>query len=98
MPAIIIGAVLIIICCLLGSLLVILKLAGLLAWSWWFVLSPVMAGVAIAIAVLVAFVIPMLLALAEFRRERHAEFEKRMAETRAIIAKGARRSDSRFEL
>ncbi len=38
---------------LLAALLIGLKLAGMLAWSWWWVMAPVWAPWVLAVAVLV---------------------------------------------
>lgn len=42
---------------ILGLIFVTLKLCGLIDWSWWWVLSPFLAVVAIVAAVVVANII-----------------------------------------
>lgn len=41
------------ICSALGLIFVTLKLTGVIAWSWWWVLLPFYGGVALLLAILV---------------------------------------------
>lgn len=42
------------ICSVLGLIFVTLKLTGVIAWSWWWVLLPFYGGIALLLSILVA--------------------------------------------
>jgi hypothetical protein len=42
------------ICSVLGLIFVTLKLTGVIAWSWWWVLLPFYGGIALLLAILAA--------------------------------------------
>jgi len=42
---------------LLGVVFIVLKLTGVIAWSWWWVLAPFWGGVAVAIVLMAVFAI-----------------------------------------
>ena len=67
---------------LLGVAFVVLKLTGVIGWSWWWVTAPFWGGLAIAVAILgigglVIGVVAGGLAIAEARRDRRIRNQNR---------------------
>ncbi len=50
-------------CSLLGLLFIALKLTGIIAWSWWFVLAPLYVPIAIGIVAYTGFFVVGLIVL-----------------------------------
>lgn len=81
--------------------LIVLKLTGTIAWSWWWVLSPAWIGVGVGLA---ALLVGMLVVIAKERREARAELERRAEKAtrrhgRAALVAGdrVRRGDLVYE-
>lgn len=54
-------------CGLLTIAFIVLKLTGVIAWSWWWVLAPIWIPAAIALAIIVVALLALVIATAKER-------------------------------